>query len=73
MACGSCGNSFEAEALSGCADVTVTGGSVPIDITTYLPYILAGLGSIAFILVIMSGTKKEKAPLKIPEKTTKVR
>jgi len=68
MVCSACNQSFEAEALSGCAEATITDGGTPTDLTIYLPYILAGLGSIAFIFLIASGNKKEKAPAKIPAK-----
>lgn len=68
MGCSACNQSFEAEALSGCTEATITGGETPPDLMTYLPYILAGLGSLAFIFLIASGNKKEKTPAKIPKR-----
>jgi hypothetical protein len=68
MACSACAQSLAAaEGLTECAEATIIGGT-PVDYSTYLPYVLAGIGTLAFIFLIASGNKKEKAPAKIPAK-----
>jgi len=66
MACSACENALKAEDLStDCAQATVIAGATPT--TNYWPYLLAGIGSIAFLFLITSGNRKSK-PLKAPDK-----